>query len=150
MEKEAVKKLEEEQRTKYLDALVDLVDIELPQMILDDEMNRMVGEFEQQLSMSGMKFDEYLEKIGKKREDLEEEWKPQAKKRVISALVLEQLADDEEINIDSKDIEQEMNKTLAMYKGIEDVEKNINMEQLYDYTRGVMRNNKVFEMLEKL
>ncbi len=150
MEKEAEKKIDEERRTKYLDALVSLVEIELPQMILDDEMQRMVGEFEQQLSMSGMKFDEYLKKIGKKREELEEEWKPQAKKRVISALVLERLADDEKINVDSKEIEEEMNKTLAMYKGIEDMEKNINMEQLYDYTRGVMRNNKVFEMLEKL
>jgi len=150
MEKEAEKKTDEEQRTKYLDALAVIIDIEVPQMILDDEMSRMVGEFEQQLSMSGMKFDEYLEKIGKERKELEEEWKPQAKKRVISALVLEQLADDEEIEIDSKEIEEEMNKTLAMYKGVEDMEKNINMEQLYDYTKGVMRNNKVFEILEKL
>lgn len=150
MEKEAIKKTDEERRTKYLDALAEIVEIELPQMILDDEMSRMVGEFEQQLSMSGMKFDEYLQKIGKKREELEEEWKPQAKKRVMSALVLEQLADDEEVNVDSKEIEQEMNKTLAMYKGVEDMEKNINMEQLYEYTKGVMRNNKVFDILEKL
>ena len=150
MKKDQIKKSAEELRTKYLDALSEVVDIELPQMILDDEMSRMVGEFEQQLSMSGMQFDEYLKKIGKKREELEEEWKPQAKKRVMSALVLEQLADDEEINIDSKDIEEEMNKTLQMYKGVEDMEKNINMEQLYDYTKGVMRNNKVFEILEKL
>ncbi len=150
MKKEAIKKNDEERRTKYLDALASLIEIELPQMILDDEMQRMVGEFEQQLSMSGMKLDEYLKKIGKKREELEEEWKPQAKKRVISALVLEKLADNEEIDVDSKEIEEEMNKTLAMYKGVEDIEKNIDMRQLYDYTRGVMRNNKVFEMLEKL
>ena len=150
MEKEAVKKTDEERRTKYLDAFAEMIEIELPQMILDDEMQRMVGEFEQQLSMSGMKFDEYLNKIGKKREELEKEWRPQAKKRVMSALVLERLADDEKINIDSKEIEEEMNKTLQMYKGVEDVEKNINMEQLYDYTKGVMRNNKVFEILEKL
>ncbi len=150
MKKEAVKKNTEKKRTEYLDELVGLVEIDLPQTILDDEMQRMVGEFEQQLSMSGMKFEEYLEKIGKKREELEEEWKPQAKKRVMSALVLEQLAENEEIAVDSKEIEEEMNKTLQMYKGVKDVEKNINMEQLYEYTKGVLKNNKVFDVLEKI
>ncbi|MEA3322823.1 MAG: trigger factor [Patescibacteria group bacterium] len=150
MTKERAKKVEEEVRTKYLDTLVQMIEIDLPQAILDDEMQRMVGEFEQQLGQSGMNFEQYLEKIGKKREDLEKEWAPQAKKRVVSALVLEQIADEEEINIDSKDIEQEMNKTLAMYKGVEDMEKNIDMEQLYEYTKGVMRNNAVFDILEKL
>jgi trigger factor len=150
MTKERKNKLQEEKRTKYLDALADMIDVELPQIILDDEMQRMVGEFEQQLSQSGMNFDEYLEKIGKKREDLEKEWAPQARKRVISALVLEQIADEDEIEIDNKEIEEEMNKTLAMYKGVEDMEKNIDMGQLYEYTKGVMRNNRVFDMLDKL
>lgn len=150
MTKERAKKGEEEVRTKYLDTLAQMIEIDLPQAILDDEMQRMVGEFEQQLAQSGMNFDQYLEKIGKKREDLEKEWAPQAQKRVVSALVLEQIADEEEINIDGKEIEQEMNKTLAMYKGVEDMEKNIDMGQLYEYTKGVMRNNAVFDILEKL
>ncbi len=150
MIKEKEKQDVEQKRTQYLDALAQMMDVELPQVILDDEMQRMVGEFEQQLSTSGMTFDEYLEKIGKKREDIEAEWAPQAKKRVMSALILEQLADDQEIELDSKAVEEEMNKTLTMYKGVEDMEKNIDMEQLYEYTKGVMRNNEVFEMLEKM
>jgi trigger factor len=150
MEKEAVKKKNEEIRTKYLDVLVDMVDVNIPEMILEDEMQRMIGEFEQQLSMSGMQMDEYLQKMGKTLDDLKKEWAPQAKKRVVSALILEHIADEEGVEISSKEIEEEMNKTLSMYKGVEDMEKNINMEQLYDYTKGVMRNNQVFEMLEKL
>ncbi|MEN8252070.1 MAG: trigger factor [Patescibacteria group bacterium] len=150
MEKEAVKKTDEEKRTKYLDTIVEMVDIPVPQMILDDELQRMMGEFEQQLSMSGMKMEDYLAKIGKTEDEIKTEWAPQAKKRVLSALVLEQIADDEEIDVDSNEIQEEMNKTLAMYKGMEDMEKNIDMGQLYEYTKGVMRNNKVFEILEKL
>ncbi len=150
MEKENIKKTDEERRTRYLDALAEMVDIKIPQMILDDEIQRMMGEFEQQLSQSGMKLADYLEKIGKTNDDLKTEWAPQAKKRVVSALVLEQLAEDEDIDVINEEIEEEMNKTLQMYKGMDDMEKNIDMGQLYEYTKGVMRNNKVFEMLEKL
>ncbi|MFA5986693.1 MAG: trigger factor [Parcubacteria group bacterium] len=150
MEKEKEKKMQEEKRAKYLDALADTIDVVLPEMIIHEELHRMLGEFEQQLSMSGMQLDMYLEKIGKTKDDVEKEWEPQAKKRVLSALVLEQLAEDEEVNIDSKEIEEEMNKTLAMYKGVQDLGKNLDMRQLYEYTRGMMRNEKVFEILEKI
>ncbi len=151
MEKDLEKKSFEERRSQYLDALADMmVDVVLPQVIIEDELSRMVGEFEQQLSMSGMKMDDYLQKLGKKQEDLTKEWTPQAKKRVLSALVLEQLAEDEEVIVDSSDIEVELNKTLAMYKGVKDIEKNIDMGQLYEYAKGMLRNNKVFDILEKL
>jgi trigger factor len=150
MEKEKEKKLQEEKRAKYLDALADTIDVVLPEMIIHEELHRMLGEFEQQLSMSGMQLDMYLEKIGKTKDDIEKEWEPQAKKRVLGALVLEQLAEDEEINVESKEIEEEMNKTLAMYKGVQDLGKNLDMRQLYEYTRGMMRNEKVFDLLEKI
>ena len=150
MEKDLEKKSLEERRSQYLDALADMIDVVLPEVIVEDELSRMVGEFEQQLSMSGMKMDDYLQKLGKKQEELSTEWTPQAKKRVLSALVLEQLAEDEEVVVDSTDIEVELNKTLAMYKGVKDIEKNIDMGQLYEYAKGMLRNNKVFDILEKL
>lgn len=150
MEKEQEKKNHEEKRAKYLDALAEMIDVTLPDVIVHEELHRMLGEFSQQLSMSGMDLDTYLEKVGKTKDDVEKEWEPQAKKRVISALVLEQLAEDEEVNVDSKEIEEEMNKTLAMYKGVQELDKNLDMRQLYEYTRGMMRNDRVFEILEKL
>ncbi len=150
MEKEQEKKDKETKHTRYLDALTEMLDVDVPHAVIHEELHRMVGEFEQQLSMSGMKFDDYLAKMNKTREDIEKEWESQAKKRVLSALILEQIAEDEEIVIDSKEIEEEMNKTLAMYKGVQDIEKNIDMGQLYEYTKGVMRNDRVFDMMEKM
>lgn len=150
MEKEQEKKNVEEKRAKYLDALADMLDVVLPEVVVQDELSRMIGEFEQQISMSGLTIDAYLEKIGKKKDEMMQEWTPQARKRVISALVLEQLADDEQVSVDNTEIEAEINKTLAMYKGVKDIEKNIDMRQLYEYAKGMLRNNKVFEILEKL
>jgi FKBP-type peptidyl-prolyl cis-trans isomerase (trigger factor) len=39
-----------------------------------------------------MTVDQYLEKIGKKKSDLEKDWEPQATKRVISALAVKEIA----------------------------------------------------------
>ena len=110
----------------------------------------MLDEFGQQTQMMGMTVDQYLEKIGKKKDDLERDWEPQAARRVISAMAIQEIAKQEEIKPESAEVEAEMNKTLQYYKGVKDMEKNIDMERLYNYSKNMLENEKVFEMLEKL
>jgi hypothetical protein len=47
-------------------------------------------------------------------------------------------------------VEAEMNKTMAYYKNVKDMEKNIDMERLYNYSKNVLESEKTFEMLESL
>ena len=103
-----------------------------------------------QLSGMGMTFDQYMKQIGKSIDDLEKEWEPQAEKRVKAALVLEEVAKEKEIEVKSEEVEAEMNKTLAQYKKIKDVEKNIDLARLYNYVKGMMQNEKVLNLLESL
>jgi trigger factor len=98
----------------------------------------------------GMDLEKYLEQMKKTREDLKKDWAPQAEKRVKSALALKEAVLAEEIQADTKEIEAEANKTLQYYKKAKDVEKNIDMERLYNYTKGVLENDKLFEYLGKL
>ena len=81
---------------------------------------------------------------------MEKDWEPQAAKRVISAMALKEIAKLEEINIEHKIVEDEMNKTLQYYKNIQNIEKNIDMERLYTYTKDMLENEEVFKGLEKL
>jgi len=107
-----------------------------------------------------LKIDDYLEKMsarggsasgGKKNiDDLEKEWEPQAGKRVKAALLLEEIAKIREIEISGEIIEEEMNKTLQYYKNVKNLEKNIEMDKLYNYTKGVLLNEEVFKYLESL
>jgi FKBP-type peptidyl-prolyl cis-trans isomerase (trigger factor) len=110
----------------------------------------MMNEFEYQLQATGMNLDQYLLQLKKKREDLIKDWEPQAKKRVLSALVLEKIAQMQKIEAQSKEIEAEMNKTMQYYKKVKDVEKNIDMKRLYNYSKVLLENEKVFDYLEKL
>jgi trigger factor len=140
----------EKRRTDFIEALIGLLEVDIPEVIIHEELHKMISEFELQLQGMGMTFDQYLEKIGKSIDDLEKEWEPQATKRVKAALVLEEVAKEKEIEPTSEEIEAEINKTLAQYKKIKDVEKNIDLKKLYDYIKGMLKNEKVLEMMEKI
>ncbi len=147
-EKETQKK--EENRSEIVEFLIGEMKVELPEILIHEELHRMIGEFEAQLSGMGMNIESYLEKINKSRENLEKEWEGQAQKRIKSALVLEEVAKQKEIEIASEKIEEEMNKLLAQYKGVKDLEKNMDMGRVYNYVKGMLTNEEVFGVLEKL
>jgi len=140
----------EEKRKKYLDEFIDLFEVELPEILLHEEIHKMIQEFEEQLGMTGIKFEDYLSRVNKTRDDLEKDWEPPAEKRVKSALVLEEIAKSEDIKVASEEVEAEMNKTLQYYRGLKEAEKNIDLKKLYNYVKGVLTNEKVFELLEKI
>ncbi|MFZ2882498.1 MAG: trigger factor [Candidatus Moraniibacteriota bacterium] len=150
MEHENSHKLKEEKNTKYLEEMVKNVEGEIPDALVEEELNRMFQEFEGQVQSAGITLDEYLAKINKTKADLSKDWNPQAEKRIKSAMALKEIAKMEEVKVESAEIEVEMNKTLQYYKNVKDFEKNIDMERLYAYTKGTLENDKVFEILEKL
>jgi trigger factor len=150
IEKENIDKLKEEKRTQYLEKIVENLEVELPEIMVKEETKKMLLEFEQQTQSMGMNIDQYLAHLKKEKKDLEKDWEPQAKKRVKSALALSEIVKLEEIKIDAAEIEAEMNKTVQYYKNVKDFDKNIDMERLYNYTKGVLENEEAFKMLEKI
>lgn len=150
MKEEKEQKHKEERRTKILDKIVEYVEVDLPEVMIQEEVQKMMLEFDQQIQSMGMNLDQYLAQLKKEKKDLEKDWEPQAEKRVKSALALKEIVKMEEISIDAKEVETEMNKTLQYYKNVKDFEKNVDMERLYSYTKGVLENEEVFQMLEKI
>lgn len=150
MEEERAHEMKEKRRAEIIDALIEATEVELPHVLIHEELHKMIGEFEMQLQGMGLTFDQYLGQIGKSIDELEKEWEPQAIKRVKAALALEEVAKQKEIEVPSEEVEAEMNKTMAQYKNIKDVEKNIDLGRLYNYVKGMMQNEKVLEMLENL
>jgi len=150
LEHEQTHKMSESKRGECIEKIIENTEVEIPEVLIHDEIHKMFHEFEHQIQSMGMNMDQYLEQIKKKREELEKDWEPNAIKRVKSAMALNQIVKEEQIALPSKEIEAEMNKTLQYYKDIKDSAKNIDMERLYNYTKGVLENEKVFEMLEKL
>ncbi|MFA6047507.1 MAG: trigger factor [Parcubacteria group bacterium] len=140
----------DKKREEYIEAIIKSSKVELPEILVHEETHKMLDEFGYQTEMMGMTIDAYLDKIGKKKSELEKDWEPQATKRVISALALKEIAKAEEIKVEATEVEAEMNKTMAYYKNVKDMEKNIDMERLYNYSKNVLENEKTFEFFEKL
>lgn len=152
LEKEKEFHKKEDQRGEIVESLVKKISLEgdLPEILIDEEIHKMLGELESQIQQMGMNMEDYLKQMGKTAEDLKKDWQPQALKRIKAALSLEEIGKENEIEISAESIEEAMNKTLQYYKNIKDIEKKIDMKRLYDYTRSMLRNEEIFKLLEKM
>jgi trigger factor len=142
-------KRKNERRTDFLDTLVKETTIEVPEILLEQELGRMLGEFEMRAQSMGMTLDGLLEQAKKTKEDLKKEWQEQARKRVLAYLLLEHVAKTEEIVADPSAIEEEMNKVVHQYQSVDEAKK-LDMTRLYQAVSEQLRNEKVFEYLESL
>ncbi len=150
LREERKKRNAEKRRNDIIEKIISEVRVEIPQILMEAELDKMMSEFEGNISSMGMNLDQYLENIQKKREQVRNSWKNTARKRVLAALALQEIAREENITVESSEIEKEMNKTLAHFKSQGDIKKNLDMEKLYDYVKGVLTNEKVFQLLESL
>jgi len=150
MKKERKNKIQDEKRIKYLEEITKHVQGELPDILIQEETKKMLGELEYQIQSMGTTLDQYLPQLKKTKEDLIRDWEPQARKRVLGALALKAIAKKREITVKPQEVEVEMNKTLQQYKNVKDIEKNIDMKNLYNYSKSILEDERVFEFLEKL
>jgi FKBP-type peptidyl-prolyl cis-trans isomerase (trigger factor) len=146
--------LQEEKKTKAVDKKrVDLIDtilkdsqIDVPTMMVQHETDKMMHEFEHNISMTGMPFDEYLKSINKTKEDYRKEWEEQARKRAQTQLMLNHIAASEKIDPSDEDIEKEVAKILEQYKD----NAQVNEQSVRSYVSSVLTHQKVFEYLENI
>lgn len=148
MEKENEAK--ERRRIAILEAILKEAEAEIPEVLVESELRRMISEFGNQAAMAGMTLDDYLVRGKKTEEDLAEEWRPQAEKRILSGLALDAIVKEKEIEASQEEIEAEMNKVLAYAKSIEKAEKDLDLAAIYDAARSRLRNEKLFELLENM
>ena len=97
---------------EYLDKLLEEIKknstFTVPEEMIDDEIERMIKEFGHNLEMQGFNIKSYLEMINKTEEELREQMKVEASNRVSYRLLLEEIVKTEKIEIEEKDVEQEI------------------------------------------
>src|SRR3989344_1785257 len=139
-------KLKDKKRAEILDAISKESKIEYPKILLSAELSKMTGEIKENLSGMGISWENYLEHIKKKEEDLAKEWKKEADRRVRYGLTLRQIAITENIQIAPEELEKEVELIMSRYQA-EDKSK-LDRQRLEDYAYGILRNERVFIALE--
>ena len=94
---------------KVIQAAVDISKIEYPPVIVERETERLLSQQLQYMQMSGMKVEDYLKAMQKTPDDLRAELTPRAEKRVKQSLVLEKIAEMENVEVTGDEIETEIN-----------------------------------------
>ena len=145
------KKIKEKQRIRIelIEKVADNSKIETPENLIDQELERMVEEFKFSTTGFGLDFDKYLQEIKKTVSELKKDWKNQAEKRVRIAVCLKAIAEKEKIEVEDSEVEAKINEELKKYPNIEEVKKNIDPTKLKEYTKNMLRNEKVLGLIEK-
>jgi trigger factor len=115
---EESKKQEAENQTRetVIEKASENAEIEIPEAMVNTELDRMVQEFGQRLQMQGMNLDLYYQFSGTSEEALREQMKEDAQKRVRTNLVLEAIVEAENIEVSEEEINTELNKMAEMYQ----------------------------------
>ncbi|OLP66117.1 Trigger factor [Bacillus pumilus] len=88
---------------------------DIPQAMIDTELDRMMKEFEQRLQMQGMNLELYFQFSGQDEDALKEQMKEDAAKRVKSNLTLEAIAVSEDLQVSDEEVEEELSKMAEAY-----------------------------------
>lgn len=98
-------KQEEVTLADVLDALAAEIKVELPEILVEQEVTRMLSNLVDQTQKLGLTVEHYLQSQGKTSDALREEYKRDAQKTLSLEFALEEIADKENITIDNKDID---------------------------------------------
>ena len=100
---------------KLRTALSEMVNVEIPEVMVDREVENLVREGESRMQMQGLDFKTYLQYFGMELDGYKEQVRPAALARVKTELALAKIAELEKIEISDEDVENEYNKICADY-----------------------------------
>lgn len=132
---EAAKKQAEEDRVNELliKTAADNAEMEIPEAMVEEELEQMFREFEQRLQQQGMNFELYSQILGQSKEDIQNEMKEDANLRIRTRLTLEKIAEVEEMKVEESEIEEEYSNISAMYGMEVEQIKQIASEEAISY-----------------
>ncbi|MGG4555538.1 trigger factor [Paenibacillus humicus] len=108
-----------------VDKASENAEVEIPQSMVQSEVQNMVRDFDNRLRSQGMNLEMFLSFSGQSIEDLQEQMKADAEKRVRNNLVLEQIAKEENIVATEEEVNKELNDMAEAYKRTPEEIRNI-------------------------
>lgn len=113
------KQIDERNEIRMKDAMLETIleknDFDIPNIMISDETDRIIREMEQQLGYQGLDLDTYIGYLGKSRNDLRSEAREDAKKRVGTRIIIQNIIRQENIEASQDDIDKEIEEFAKQY-----------------------------------
>jgi trigger factor len=110
LEEAAEAQVANELETRVLEAYLDRVDVPLPESLVHDELHYRAARFAQQLQLMGVSLEQYVKATEQTNEQLEADLRAQAERAVKAQLVLERVAEDEQLQASDEEVEAELQR----------------------------------------
>ena len=139
LEKE--KKASDKKRLEMLEKIISTSKIDLPQIIIESEQNKMLAQLKADLEQMGAKFEDYIKQIKKTEEEILGDFQKDAEKRAKIQLVLNKIGITEKITTPQEKVDEQ---TEALIKQYPEADK----ERIRIFVETNLVNQNIFEFLE--
>lgn len=152
LEEKAADRAKTETENKVLDKVVENATVDIPDAMVEAQIDNMISDFAQRLSYQGMSLDTYMQYTGQDMDAMRSQFKDRAKKQTLTSLVVEAIAKAEGIEANPEEVEMQLvdmskkyNMELDKIKELlSDVEKeNIAKDLAMSKTVDMLVNNAV-------
>ncbi len=140
--KEKIFRSREKKRMATLEAILEKTEVVVPEVLIESELAKMLGQFQDDIARAGANYTEYLKHANKTEDDIKKEWREPAEKKAKVQLIINKISDDENIAPDAEKIRAETEKLLLAYQDVDPVRAR-------SYVAQMMLNEKVMEFLEE-
>ena len=140
-----------EAEDKYIDALLDKIkettEIDVPDAMINDETDRMVEQFGEQIAMQGISLDQFYQYTNSNKDALKDQYKEEATKRICYRLIMEAIINKEKIEVSDEEIEKNIDELAKQYNMTKDeVKKQYNGN--LDYIKYELEVKKAFDIIK--
>lgn len=144
LEREAVEAAQGDYEQQVLQALLERVEIDLPQSLIDHEVEHMVADLGDTLQRRGLSLQRYYEATQKDEAKLREEFRPQAERRLRAQFAIEEVARAEQLSPSQEEIDREVeNVARRLQQDPARVREWLVQTERYDSLTGSLRRQKV-------
>ncbi len=142
MKLEKEQKLREKRRSAIMEKLIAETKAELPEAIVETELQNMLAQMKGDITRYGGTWEEYLTHSKKTEEEIKSSWREDAVKRSMSQIILHKIADAEKLQATNEEIEVELVRLLASMQDVDE-------ERAKSYLYQALTNEKVLKFLEE-
>jgi trigger factor len=133
--------VKERTRLKIVEAIIADTKVEMPEILIEVELDKIIYRMESDITAMGLKFEDYLKHINKTIEDIRKEFRGDAEKKAKLGLVLNKISELEKITADPEQVAREVAMILEHYK-------DADPERARMHAENVLTNEQVFQFLE--
>lgn len=134
-------RLKREDENNIIEAVVKASEVEIPEVMVENQLDMFIQDFATRLSYQGYKLEDYLTQMNMTEKDLRDERREQAKETVKTRLVLEQIVNEEKLDVTDEELDKKLSEMADKYKkSLDDYKKSLGEKNIAYFKNDILMN----------